>query len=554
MGKKIFFIILIVLGIFLRFYQINEIPYGLFMDEATIAVDSKSIAENGFDEYGRKFPLAFEALSDFRPPGYVYLTSLAYKVLGPTTLTIRIISILSSILGIILLGYFTKILFPRKELLPLISMAVLAISPFHIHFSRIGYETMLATTLMLVYFISLVHLLKRTNPVWIIIGILSAGLSLWTYPGAKFIVPIVTLSIFVLGLFNLTFEYKRRNMIIFPLVFLITCVIAYIPALLNPIFDKRPISYLKEGTDGTLFGVITKKPFLMLNSWLYMFDFQFLFKKGDLFAFRHGTKEQGLFLSIFAIPFVLGLISAIRRYSNKSFSIPFLIILTLVIGFPSALTSGTPYGTRILPILIPFSIFVALGIEILLQKTEKIKPFIKYPVYLIVVATIFFQIALFYHIYFVHFKKTSLPEFPKASRDMGIFIKDFRMKNKQTSIYFMTERSCRQWAHDDLHFWYFADLDNNEMTKWNNMFREERYKKGSPFDNYDSVTIPSYTFDNIYLYPGYKAAEQSPKGSLIVRCGLHLNDIDKSKEEILKVFYMYQEEMRDPYYVVTKKL
>lgn len=524
------------------------------MDEATIAVDSKSIAQNGFDEYGRSYPLAFEALSDFRPPGYVYLTSLAYEFLGPTTLTVRIVSLLSSILGIFLLGYFTKLLFPKRELLPFISMAVLAISPFHIHFSRIGYETMLATTLMLIYFISLIHLLKKSNLIWIIVGILCAGLSIWTYPGAKFIVPIVALVIFLLGIFNINFEFKRKNMIIIPLIFLATAVIVYIPALLNPIFDKRPISYIKEGTDGTLLGIMTKKPLLMLNSWLYMFDFQFLFKKGDLFAFRHGTKEQGLLLSIFAIPFILGILAVIRRYSSKSFGIPFLLILTLIIGFPSALTSGTPYGTRILPILIPFSIFVALGIEILVQKTEKLKPFIKFPMYLATIVVIFFQISLFYHIYFVHFKKTSLPEFPKASRDLAIFVKNFKTENEKTPIYFMTERSCRPWAHDDLHFWYFADLDNKEMVKWNNKFREERYKKGSPFDNYDASTIPSHAFENIHLYPGYDAVEKSLKDSLIVRCGLHLDDIDESKEKIIKIFYMYQDEMRDPYYVITKKL
>ncbi len=554
MVKKIFFIILIAVGIFLRFYQINEIPAGLFMDEATIAVDSKSIAQNGFDEYERNYPFAFEALSDFRPPGYVYLTALAYEFLGPTTLTVRIVSLLSSIAGILLLGYFTRLLFPKRELLPLISMAVLAISPFHIHFSRIGYETMLATTLMLLYFISIIHLLKKPNLIWMIIGILCAGISLWTYPGAKFIVPIVTLSIFLLGLFNLNFEFKRKNLILIPLIFLTTCAIVYIPALLNPIFDKRPISYLKEGTDGTLIGIITKKPLLMINSWLYMFDFQFLFKKGDLFAFRHGTKEQGLFLSIFAIPFILGVLNVIRRYSNKSFSIPFLIILTLVIGFPSALTSSTPYGTRILPILIPFSIFVALGIDMLIQKTERIKPFIKIPSYAITIVILIFQISLFYHIYFVHFKKTSLPEFPKASRDMAIFIKDFRTENRQTPIYFLTERSCRQWAHDDLHFWYFADLDNTEMVIWNNKFREIRYKNGSPFDNYDATTIPSHTFENIHLYPGYEAVENSEKDSLIVRCGLHLKDIDETREQIIKVFYMYEDEKRDAYYVITRKL
>lgn len=554
MGKKIFFIILIVIGIFLRFYQINEIPAGLFMDEATIAVDAKSIAQNGFDEYGRKYPFAFEALSDYRPPGYVYLTALAYNFLGSSIITIRIISLISSIIGIFLLGYFTRLLFPEKKLLPFISMAVLAISPFHIHFSRIGYETMLATTLMLLYFISLMHILKKPNLFWIITGVFSISLSLWTYPGAKFIVPMATLVLFLLGLLNITFGIKRKNLLVYPLFFLATCLFVYIPAIINPIFDKRPISYIKEGTDGTILGIITKKPLLMLNSWLYMFDFQFLFKKGDLFAYRHGTKEQGLFLSVFAIPFALGLLSCVRRYSSKSFSIPFLIILVFVIGFPSALTSNTPYGTRILPILIPFSIFIAMGIEILINKLERLNIFIKFSTYLVFIVILLFQILLFYHIYFVHFKTTSLPEFPKASRDLANFIADFRSKNNTTEIYFLTERSCRQWSHDDLHFWYFANLNNKEMVNWNNKFRETRYKYGSPFDAYDNITIPSYSFGNIHLYPGYMLAENSPKNSLIIRCGLHLKDIDESKEKIIKIFYMYEQEKRETYYVVTTKL
>ena len=137
---------------------------------------------------------------------------------------------------------------------------------------------------------------------------------------------------------------------------------------------------------------------------------------------------------------------------------------------------------------------------------------------------------------------------------MALFIKDFRIENKQTPIYFLTERSCRQWAHDDLHFWYFANLDNSQMVKWNNKFREIRYKNGSPFDNYDAATIPSHTFENIHLYPGYEAVENSAKNSLIVRCGLHLKDIDESKEEIIKIFYMYEDETRDAYYVITRKL
>ncbi len=554
MGKKIFFIILIATGIFFRLYKINEIPAGFFIDEATIAVDSKVIAQNGMDEYGRAFPFAFEALSDYRPPGYVYLTALVFKFLGPSLLTVRFVAIVSSIIGIFLLGYLTKLLFPQRKLLPYISMAVISTSQFHIHFSRIGYETMLATTLMLGFFVSLLILFKKHSLPWTIIGAICIIVGFWTYPGPKFIIPILTGLLLIMGLFKSTYELNRKNVIYYSLFFLGICVIAYIPSIIHPLFDKRPISYIKEGTNGTLLGIITTKPLLLLNSWLYMFDFNFLFKNGDLFAYRHSTKEQGIFLSIFLVPFVLGLMATIRRFSNKSFSITFLIILTVVLGIPSALTSNTPYGTRILPIIIPFSIFIALGIDIILRKIDKLKIWLKFTTYAFLISIVTFQLFLFSHIYFVHFKTTSLPEFPQAGADMAKFVKNYRQQHPKDLVYFLNARSCRQWSHDDLHLWYFADLNNVEMIKWNNLFREKRYKYTNPFDAYDRITIPPYSFENLRLYAGYDEMEEAPRGSLLVRCGLHLESIKPYKDKIIKIFYMYPDENREPYYILSKKL
>lgn len=554
MGKKIFFIILIAVGIFLRVYRINEIPAGFFIDEATISVDAKSIAEDGIDEYGRRFPFYFEALSDFRLPGYVYPTALAFKLLGPTLLTVKLVALISSFVSIFLLGYFTKLLFPKKEILALSAMAAISISPFHIHFSRIGYETMLATALMLLFFISLIRLLTKPSLFWIIVGSFSIIISSWTYPSSKLILTILSGILLLMGLTKITFGQNRKNMILIPFLFLVVCLITFIPGILSPVADKRSLNYINEGTNGTLWGILTTKPRLFLSSWLYMFDLQLLFKKGDLFAFRHGTKEQGLFLSIFLIPFILGLISLIRKYSGKSFTPAFLIILTIVIGIPSALTSNTPYGTRILPILIPFSIFIALGTDIILKFVEHFKTLFKTITYLSIVIILFFQISLFYHIYFIHFKTTSLPEFPKAPIDMALFVKNFKQTNPDKTIYFLNDRSCRQWSHDDLYLWYFADLNNKEMSVWNNLFRNKRYQYGSPFDAYDRVKIPTHSFENIILFPGYEKMATAPKGSLLVKCGVHLQNINSNNEKILKVFYMFENIKSDPYYIISEKL
>jgi hypothetical protein len=555
MDKKIFFLILILAGIFLRIYRIDQLPAGFFIDEVTIAVDSKNIAQNGTDEYGRRFPFYFEALSDFRLPGYVYATSVAYKFFGPQLITVKIPALLASVGTIFLLGYFARILFRDKKYLPWISMAILSLSPFHIHFSRIGYETTFATFFMLLLFISLFQLLKKPRLGWLIISIFCIFISTWTYPAAKIIVPGVISAILILGALGMTFGNNRRNMIAYPLVLLFFCALTFIPGMLNKVADKRSLNYIREGTDGTLMGIIKNKPRLLITSWLHILDFQLLFKRGDLFAFRHGTKEQGLYLGIFAIPLIIGFFYSLKNWSKKSFSLPYIFLLLLITGVPSALTSNTPYGTRIVPVLIPLTLILALGVNYILAFLASKKMTIRLASYGVLISILFYQVFQFSHIYFVHFKTTSLPEFPKASTDMAIFIKDVKENNPDKQIFFLADSSCRHWSFDSLYLWYFADLDNDQMAVWNNQFRDKRYAyEGSPFDAYDNISIPSGKVENIFLYPGYKALDNAEKGSMMVKCGVHLPNINTDREKVLKIFYMFEEQKSDPYYVVTEKL
>ena len=40
----------------LRFYRLDEIPAGFFIDEASIGYNAFSISETGADEHGKRFP------------------------------------------------------------------------------------------------------------------------------------------------------------------------------------------------------------------------------------------------------------------------------------------------------------------------------------------------------------------------------------------------------------------------------------------------------------------------------------------------------------------
>jgi hypothetical protein len=284
-----------------------------------------------------------------------------------------------------------------------------------------------------------------------------------------------------------------------------------------------------------------------------MWNLEFLFTKGDLFGFRHGTGEAGMFLSIFAIPLVAGMIAYIKQFSVKHFSLIFLLILMVTAGLPSALTNLFPYGPRILPAVIPFTLLIAFGLDTLWIRMSDAKPVYSRGILFIGSLVLVYQLIQFAHIYTAHFSHKSLPEFPDAPVAMSRFVKEELASHPGKKVYFLNGTVCLPWGYDELKLWYFADLNNEHMIKWNKVFREKRFATGNPFGSFDTLQRPSYEFQNIVLHPSDRVAGDAPSGSLIVRCGIHLPNINQKKETIKKVFYMYQREQRDPVYVISEK-
>ena len=553
MLKKIILIALICVGIFLRVYQFNSLPAGLFMDEVNMAVDTKTLVENGTDQYGNHFPFTFEDVTDFKLPVYIYLSAIMYKIFGPHVFTIRVIALLSSIGTIFSLGYLAKLLFEKKKFLPLLTMATISISPFAIHFARIAYETTLATFFLTIFLISLIKVFRGEKKLlWFLIGSFMAVLSTYTYPGPRFAIPVFTFALLIVSFF-VGFEKQSKRQIQIPLIgFLAVICASFVPTLfLSSVANNRSFKYLLVSINGNgLSGIITKIS-SVISSWLRLWDLEFLFDKGDLFAYRSGTKEIGIFLSVFTIPYITGIFYAIKNFRPKNFPLLFLGLFALVAGLPSALTSDVPYSTRILPMLIPLCILIALGIDQLTLFLSKYNRKIQAVTYFFLGIVLIYQILLFSYIYFVHFKTTSQAEFPQASVELAQYLKAEMTRNPSKPISFLNNTTCGPWTFDALFLWYFADLPNQPMIKWNNAYRTARYnaKNMDPFDAYSNINIPTGKVDNITLFPGYK---NNIGSGMFVRCGFHLQNTDTKKEKIDKIFYLYEDIKTNPFYVVTE--
>src|SRR5680860_1092308 len=80
---KIFLFLIVVLGAFLRFYQLGNIPAGLLNDEANKGYDAYSLLITGRDQWGSFMPLtSLRGFGDYPPPLYHYFSMIPIFIFG----------------------------------------------------------------------------------------------------------------------------------------------------------------------------------------------------------------------------------------------------------------------------------------------------------------------------------------------------------------------------------------------------------------------------------------------------------------------------------------
>lgn len=354
--KNNFLLILILaVGIFLRLYQLGSNPYGLFCDEASIGYDAYSLTRTGTDEWGTRWPLFFKAFGEYKSPIMTYSVLPFVSVLGLNDFSTRLPSALWGILGIYAIYFLATTLFNKK--IALFSALFLAISPWHIQFSRVSLEglspyvclTSLGVAYWVLYFRH--HRLK--------FGILSSlflVLATYSYFPARVFVPL-------LGLVMLLFSGKvllqhKRHLLMLAVITLI---------LMSPLFYHmvfgNGFSRWEEVKGSNNFITI-------VNKYTAYFSYDYLFSKGDInfpgqFITRHSIRGMGE-LYLFQLPLLFfGLIELFHHHWPK-LSLVFILFWLFFYPIPDLLTAQIdPYATRSIIGVIPFQIISALGLVFL---------------------------------------------------------------------------------------------------------------------------------------------------------------------------------------------
>lgn len=384
---KILFFVIILIAAVVRLLFLTTSPKSLTQDEIAIGYNAYSILETGRDEWGQFLPLNFKSVGDFKPPVLVYLTIPFIAVFGKTALATRLPIALFSIFTVILFFFFSRkhIFSSKHPLLPYLATALLALSPWHIFFSRSGFEAVLGVFLSLLCVYFLLDFFSDQNLKNLIKCLLAGFIAIISYHSVKVFLPVLCLVLLIFQFKKvkkfLSRQWKQQKVktIIFSIfVFLLTFVFLknYIlgsgsvrakMTFLNVDFDYQRLilpqivydnfKHLKGQIFLVLFWFKRYLEYFLPNFYLY----------SGLGLVSPAQPGQGVIYSIEFIFLALGLLFLFSKsisskyFKNKSVFI--LIIFWLLIGFlPASLANNSQHALRSLNVVPAIYWIIALGI------------------------------------------------------------------------------------------------------------------------------------------------------------------------------------------------
>lgn len=399
-------VLILVLAAALRFYKITLDPPHLYWDEAAIAYNAYSINLKGTDEWGEKYPVLFKSFGEYKFPVYIYLTALSQRFVGLNDFAVRFPSALAGVLTVVIMFFLAKNLL-GSWVIGLLTSLFMAVSPWHLQFSRAGFEANVA----LLFIITGVYLFLRRN---LFFSFIFFAAAVYTYQGAIITVPLILM--LLIFLFRQQFSPVGKKLL---------PAILFLLVVMWPFFSSYVLS--KEGHTRATSENFLNMPGLpvtnFVNNYVGNFSLDYLFFHGDQDG-RHSVKKIGE-LYLWQLPTILaGTYVLLRRRR----SVGILVFGWVLIGsLPPALTTVSPHALRGLLAVVGWQILSAVGTVYVLAKIPGLWRFLVIPVFA-------YALILYLHLYYVHYPKAYAADWQDGRRQTIAFVKTIEGNYNQIYI------------------------------------------------------------------------------------------------------------------------
>ena len=404
-GKiKIYLLVFLVvaLGFFLRIYNIEHTPPGIYSDEAINGEDAYKANDSGVYQL-------YYANNQGREGLFINLVALSFKLFGGISiLALKFPAIFFSTLTILGIYILVKEIFtpylPKKrvERIALISSFLSAVSFWALNFGRISFRANMVPT---VFVFSFYFLFKglRTKKWWdFVIGGIIFGIGMHTYTAWKIapLIPLALLPIFYLTRKNFFREYWKK-IIIFAFFFLIVSIPIFYIVYLHPEFI---VDHATASDDISIFSPLLNHghPFLILLRSLFLSLIKYNFV-GDM-NWRDNYPPYPILDVLTGIAFLFGIclsfIKLIRllrqrfyqKIKDTELEIHAFLILTFFIMLAPEFFSaeGVPHALRSIGTLPVVFIFSALAFDYFFSNAQRKNYFLKKSIQTLLIFSLLF--------------------------------------------------------------------------------------------------------------------------------------------------------------------
>ena len=499
-----------IIALFIRLYDISELPKGLHCDEAGMAYDAYCLSEYGVDRYLNNNPIYLINFGGGQSVFYAFLTSIFIKLFGLSTIIIRLPAVLLSLTSIIIFYLLIKENINKKA--ALLGAFLITICPWHIMMSRWGLDCNLLFSLLL---ISIYFLVRAKKTIHYLIAGIFIGISLYTYILSYIIIPIFLLLTICYML--IIKKIKFRSIIILGIpVFILALPLICLIFLNNGWIDKNIFSFLS----------IPKLPIYRINEVNFsniLNNLKSLFQcliSGDSMIYNTITETGSIYYM--SIPFLLigfadSIINTIKSIKQRKFSLDAVILFSFLSVVICMCITSEPNINKSNAIFISIIYFITIGLISIAKNNRKI---------LITVLLIYIINFISFYIYYcTNFKNTNNHIFKyyfnnQISNVTQYLNNEEKFFNKD--IYFCTNDTPQPYIYVLL-----ANKTSPYIFDKTKVVRD--YNLVVEFDKYHFYHIDTISDDNIYV----------------------LNKNDKSNIEMLKELGFILENYKE--YVILYK-
>lgn len=474
--------LIMILATFVRFYGVTQFPPSPYWEEVALGYDAYSILKTGRDHHNNPLPLvAFESFGDWKPSLYFYTLVPFIAVFGLNTLAVRLPAMLSGltiVVGVGILARYLKSKPTNQDQLQLMAMAVTAVAPWAIQFSRAGWEANLATALILWGIVCFLQALKHQQKqlLYLLLGAGLLALSMYAYHAARIIAPLLGLG---LGMTWLKLD-ESWSRLVWPGLLALLIAGPILMALGRNTTNQRfaetslfsDLSVIElsnqrqEQAGHTWMSRIVYHRYLLygrevFNHFLDHFELDFLFVSGDRNP-RHSVQYVGTFYHFEAILLLLGFYALFKHQAEYRY----FLIWWLVWGiFPAALTKTTPHALRILPTLPVWMILITLGIKEgfnLLKRYQKL-------LVLVIVLLYAIELTMFWRFYARIYPVKYADEWQFGYQAMIEDIAAYRQAHPDKII-----QVSRDKGRPAMYYWFYTQTDPHEVQAANESVEKDQ--------------------------------------------------------------------------------